>query len=338
MNQPQPLLSRVADAVYWVGRYVERAENISRYICVNLNLQLDLPMTPQQQWQPLVDTTGDAAFFKERYGEATQDNVIQFLAYDDEYHSSIASCLRMARENARSVRETITPEMWQQINAMYLRIQNNDTLPEPEYMLDAFRDVSLGCNLLHGISEATMSHNEAWNFLRLGQRLERADKTSRILDVKYFMLLPSLRDVGTPYDDLHWSAVLKSVSGFEMYRKRYGRIRPRDVVEFLVMDKEFPRAMRYCIGSANVSLHRITGTPPDQFHYQSEHLLGMLESEFAFAQVDDILNRGLHQYLDTTQRKLNDIDNALRGDFLGTVPYQAQTQSQSAKSTTGTAA
>jgi uncharacterized alpha-E superfamily protein len=339
MNQPQPLLSRVADAVYWVGRYVERAENIARYICVNLNLQLDLPMTPQQQWQPLVDTTGDAKLFKERYGEATQDNVINFLAYDDEYHSSIASCLRMARENARSVRETLSPEMWQQINAMYLRVQNNDTLPDPEYLLDAFREVSLGSNLFQGIAEATMSHNEAWNFLRLGQRLERADKTSRILDVKYFMLLPSLRDVGTPYDDLHWSAVLKSVSGFEMYRKRYGRIRPRDVVEFLVMDSEFPRAIRYCITSANISLHRITGTPSDQFHYQSEQLLGMLENEVAFAQVDDILNRGLHQYLDATQHKLNDVDNALRTDFLGTVPYQAQTQTQSQTlSTTGTAA
>jgi uncharacterized alpha-E superfamily protein len=341
-HQPddQPLLSRVADAVYWLARYVERAENIARYICVNMNLQLDLPMTPQQQWAPLINTTGDAKLFEERYGEATQDNVINFLAYDDEYHSSIASCLRFARENARSVRETITPEMWQQINSMYLRLQTNDTQPEPEYLLDAFREVSLGCNLLHGIAEATMSHNEAWNFLRLGQRLERADKTSRILDVKYFMLLPSLRDVGTPYDDLHWSAVLKSVSGFEMYRQRYGLIRPRDVVNFLVMDREFPRAIRYCIGSANVSLRRITGTPSDQYHYKSEELLGLLENELAFAKVDDILDRGLHEYLDTTQRKLNDIDNALRGDFLGTVAYDAgsQSHSQTTLSSTGTTA
>jgi hypothetical protein len=118
MTQPLPLLSRVADSVYWLSRYVERADNIARYIGVNLNLQLDLPLTPAQQWQPLVETTGDVEMFRKKYGEAKQDNVIEFLAYDDENPSSIASCLRAARENARSVRETISPEMWAQIRHM----------------------------------------------------------------------------------------------------------------------------------------------------------------------------------------------------------------------------
>ncbi len=326
IQQSLPLLSRVADSVYWLSRYVERAENIARYIGVNLNLQLDLPLTPAQQWQPLVETTGDAEMFKKKYGDAKQDTVIEFLAYDDENPSSIASCLRAARENARSVRETISPEMWAQINSMYLHIQLHDTIPEPERLLDSFREIRLGCHLFQGITDATMSHNEAWHFLRLGRKLERADKTSRILDVKYFLLLPSIKDVGTPYDDIHWSAVLKSVSGFEMYRKRYGRITPRNVVEFLVMDREFPRAIQFCISEANESLHKITGTSLDAFRFRSEQLLGQLESELNYAGVDDILASGLHEYLDTLQDKMNDVDNALRVDFLARPAYQQQQQ------------
>ena len=122
----------------------------------------------------------------------------------------------------------------------------------------------MGCHLFHGILHVTMSHNEAWQFIRLGTLLERADKTTRILDVKYFILLPSVSDVGTPYDDVQWSAVLKSVSGFEMYRKRHGRIAPDRIVEFLLLDNEFPRAVRYCIGLADRSLHAITGVPRRQ--------------------------------------------------------------------------
>lgn len=312
-----PLLSRVADSVYWMARYVERAENIARYIGVNLNLQLDLPLTPAQQWQPLIDTTGDTEVFEEHYGAATQGTVIEFLAYDPRNPNSITSCLRSARENARSVRETISPDMWAQINSMYLQIQSQRSMPEPERLLDAFREIRMGCHLFQGIAEATMSHNEAWHFLRLGRKLERADKTSRILDVKYFMLLPSLKDVGTPYDDIHWSAVLKSVSGFEMYRKKYGRISPRDVVEFLVMDREFPRSIHFCIATASESLHRITGTPVGAFRFRAEQLMGMLMGELNFTSVDDILGSGLHEYLDALQSKMNDVDTALDYDFLG---------------------
>ena len=145
--EPMPLLSRVADSVYWMARYIERAENVARFIGVNLNLQIDLPLAPAQQWQPLIDTSGDAEVFKERFGEATQARVIEYLAYDLENPNSIASCLRFARENARSVRETISSEMWAQVNSMYLQIQSQRSLPEPERMLDAFREIRMGCHL-----------------------------------------------------------------------------------------------------------------------------------------------------------------------------------------------
>ena len=199
MEENSPLLSRVADAIYWMARYIERAENVARYIGVNLNLQLDLPMNPAQQWQSLIDTSGDGDAFIKRHDEATQDSVIDFLPFDTENANSIFSCLRAARKR-RSVRETISSEMWEQVNAMYLRMAAQQEHPEYERLPDFFRQLRLSSHLFKGITDATMTHNEAWHFTRLGRKLERADKTSRILDVKYFILLPSLRDVGTPYE------------------------------------------------------------------------------------------------------------------------------------------
>jgi uncharacterized alpha-E superfamily protein len=164
--------------------------------------------------------------------------------------------------------------------------------------------------------------------MRLGRMLERADKTSRILDVKYFMLLPSIRDVGTPYDDIHWSAVLRSVSGFEMYRKKHGRIAPSDVVDFLVMDNEFPRAVRFCIKSASESLQSITGTPIGAFRYRSEQLMGQLRAELDFTSVETVIRNGLHEYLDRLQLKMNGIDNSLRDDFAVRTTPAVMSQSQ----------
>jgi uncharacterized alpha-E superfamily protein len=323
MTGNTPLLSRVADAVYWMARYMERAENVARFIGVNLNLQFDLPLDPAYQWQPLIDTSGDTAVFRERYGVANQDNVTQFLTYDADNLNSIFCCLRAARENARSVRETISSEMWAQVNSMYLEMQEQPEIGEPESLPELYRSIRLGCHMFQGITDATMTHNEAWHFVRLGRKLERADKTSRILDVKYFMLLPSLRDVGTPYDDIQWSAVLKSVSGFEMYRKKYGRVDPRDIVDFLVMDRDFPRSIHYSIRTADESLHAVTGTPMGAFAWPSERLTGMLRAELDFTSVDQIIRGGLHGYLDQLQVKMNAIAAGLSEDF-----FAASTEDQ----------
>ena len=315
-NQPtRPLLSRVADSVYWMGRYIERAENVARFLDVNHNLMLDLPQGYQDQWQPIVDTTGDRAAFEKRYGTASREKVVEFLAFDPEYRSSIFSCILSARENARSVRETISSEMWEQINSLYLMI-TGENHKEAAALLPSFcHQMRMACHLFHGITEVTMTHNEAWHFIRLGRNLERADKTSRILDVKYFILLPSVRDVGTPYDDVQWSAVLKSVSGFEMYRKRHGRISPERIVEFLLLDHEFPRALRYCVGRADRSLHVITGTAADTFSCSAEQRLGILRSELDFARVETILAGGLHEFCDALQVKMNTIDQCIANDF-----------------------
>ena len=287
------MLARVADSIYWMSRYVERAENVARFIDVNLNLMLDLPVGSAQQWQPLVDTTGDAAEFAKRYGTATQHNVIQFLTFDQENVNSIRSCLRAARENARSVREIISSEMWEQLNEFYLMVNSaaadagSQTDPQ-----DLFASVKMASHLFTGVTDATMTHNEGWHFCRLGRMLERADKTSRILDVKYFLLLPTAADVGTTSDDIQWAAVLRSASAFEMYRKRHGRIAPDRIVEFLLLEKEFPRAIQYCLVRARESVHAISGTPAGMFRYPVERLLGELCSELAYARVESHHRRG----------------------------------------------
>lgn len=310
------MLSRVAESIYWVARYVERAENIARFIDVTLNVILDQPEGAAEPWLPLVNTTGDHKLFAERYGKPTSENVIKFLTFDPEYPNSIISCLHYARESARSVRETISSEMWEQLNVFYYLVMDaairGETLEMPQ---DFFHEVKQASHLFNGVTDSTLSRNQAWHFFQLGKMLERADKTSRILDVKYFILLPSAKLVGTPTDDLQWQAVLRSVSGFEMYRKRYHKITPARVVEFLVLDREFPRAIQHCIEMADVCLHAISGRPAGTFSNSAEQRLGQLKSELAYANVEEIIHNGLHQYLDSLQTRVNKIGDGIHETF-----------------------
>jgi uncharacterized alpha-E superfamily protein len=313
------MLSRVADSIYWMSRYVERAENVARFVDVNLNLMLDSPAT-DQQWQPLVNITGDHADFTKRYGPvATSQSVLQFLTFDRENPNSIISCLRAARENARSVREIISSETWLQLNTFYLMVNSAASSGQGfESPHNFYNEVKLASHLFTGVIDATMTHGEAWHFCRLGRKLERADKTSRILDVKYFILLRSVADVGTIYDDVQWAAVLRSASAFEMYRKRHGRISPMAIVEFLLLDGEFPRAVRFCLNSARDSLHAISGTPVGTHRKPAEKLLGQICSDLAHANVDEIVKGGLHEYVDALQTNVNRASTGIYERFFAT--------------------
>lgn len=310
------MLSRVADSIYWMSRYVERAENVARFIDVNLKLALDTPDAISQQWEPLVNISGDEEAFKKRFGEATAENVLRFLAFDSENPNSIISCLRSARWNARSVREVISQEMWLELNKFYLLVNSVAADPQKINSLDEFfLEIKNGSHLFEGVTEATMTHGEAWHFCRLGRQLERADKTSRMLDVKYFILLRSVEDVGTAFDDLQWAAVLRSTSAFQMYRRDRGRITPSGVVDYLLLDRLFPRAINACLICANESLHSISGTPVDRFKNAPEKLLGHLCSDLSFAVVDEIIAAGLHEYLDELQTKMNKVGAGIHETF-----------------------
>lgn len=328
------MLSRVADSIYWMSRYVERAENVARFIDVNLQLMLDDLSGEGQQWLPLVNTTGDYEEFEKRVGKGTQENVIRFLTFDAENPNSILSCVRAARENARTVREIISSEMWLALNKFYLMVtaaadSKATALANPH---EFFTEVKNASHLFNGVTAATMTHAEPWHFFRLGRMLERADKTSRILDVKYFILLRSVQDIGTPFDDIQWAAVLRSASAFEMYRKRHGRIVPRAVVEFLLLDREFPRAVNFSLTAARDSLHAISGTPLGTFHYPPEKLLGQLCSDLSYASVDEIVDAGLHEYLDELQTKMNQVSAGIFETFFALkTPKPAKNAAQEQK-------
>lgn len=314
------MLSRVAESIYWMSRYVERAENVARFVDVNEFLMLDLPPGMQQQWAPLVETTGDVQDFKKRYGEESQRNVIAFLTFDQKNPNSILSCLRLARENARSIREIISSAMWEEINETYLLVEEAAARNRGDAAYDFMRQVKRASQTLEGITNATLSHGEAWHFSRIGRLLERADKTTRIVDVKYFMLLPSPADVGSPTDDLHWTAVLHSTSAFEMYRQRHGMVRLDRTAEFLVLDPEFPRSVRNCVRRADESMHTVTGTRPGTFQNQAERRMGRLVAELDYTVMSEIILQGLHEFLDDLQVKLNEVGDAIHQSFFALRP------------------
>ncbi len=320
------MLSRVADAIYWMSRYVERAENVARFVDVNLNLMLDMPDPASRQWEPLVVVAGDSEPFRARYGQATEENVRHFMTFDRENPNSIVSCLYKARENARSVREAISSEMWEQLNTAYLVARDADAprraSSDPS---DFYNSIKTASHLFSGLTDTTMSHNEGWHFARLGRLIERADKTSRILDVKYFILLPTPDYVGTPYDALQWMALLKSASAFEMYRKRYRLIAPDKVVEFLALDRDFPRSMRYCLMRGEESLRAITGSPVGTFTNAAEQRLGRLRADLDYSGVAEIIRRGLHEFLDDFQHELNSVGDAVFQTFFALRPVEAGT-------------
>jgi uncharacterized alpha-E superfamily protein len=324
------MLSRVADSVHWMARYLERAENVARFIDVNWNLTLDLGEELAGHWEPLVSTTGDREAFFKRYDEASRDNVMRFLALDPENPNSIVSCLAHARENARVAREVISADMWEELNRFYLWVQDAvraGTTNDYEF----FAQVKRASHQLLGATEATMSHGEAWHFARLGWLLERADKTSRILDVKYFILLPDVSDIGTPLDLVQWSALLKSASALEMYRREHGRIVPARVVEYLVLDRDFPRSIRFSLIRAERSVRAITGAAEEgTFRNRAEQELGRLRSQLDYTSTEDILQVGLHEFIDGLQASLNRIGEAIFQTFflVHDLPSSSQSQSQ----------
>lgn len=321
------MLSRVADSIYWMNRYIERAENSARYLEVIQQLVLDLPHEDgPNQWAALIAVSGDRDSFYARYDLAKQSTVFDFLTLDAENPNSMLCSLFQARENARSIREAIPSEMWEQINRTYLMLRDavrtQRHLDEPAVFLSHVRKA---CVLIYGMADATMTHNEGWHFARMGRLLERADKTSRMIDVKYFMLLPEVEYVGSPYDAIQWSALLKCISAFEMYRKQYHDITPINVVAFLILDRLFPRSIRYCLVKAEESLHAITGSLSGTFGNGAEQRLGRLRSELDYAHVEEIIHAGLHEFLDQFQGKLNKVDDAIFEAFFAHKPQELLT-------------
>lgn len=308
------MLSRVASSIYWMSRYLERADNVARFIDVNARLILDMGWEREDaQWEPLVKASGDEEDFEKRYNDYDEKSVVQFLTFDNKNLNSILTCVQHARENARTVREIISSEMWETINALYHLVEKHSRKRKMDDLQEFFAAVHQANHLFAGLIENTMSHGEGWHFALVGRLLERADKTARMLDVKYFLLLPNSEYVDSPYDTVEWGSVLKSVSGFEMYRKQFHRANYRDVTQFLILDKEFPRAIRFCVNTAARSLSYIT----DMLHVDvvATKEMKTLRNSLDKTDIDAILNSGLHEFIDVFQFNLNVVDEALYRSF-----------------------
>ncbi len=310
------MLSRVADAMYWMHRYIERAENYARFVDVNFNLSLEMPPDQTEQWKPLVVTTGDWELFSKGYKKADKNSVIHFLGFDEKNPSSIYSCLVQARENARSIRPEITREVWEQVNFLYYFVKNGmeKKLWKIEDPRSFFTEIKKGCLLLYGLFDATIARTDGWHFGNVGKLLERADKTSRILDVKYHILLPGPEEVDTPVDLIQWAALLKSASAFDMYRKKYGKLNVSHITEFLILDQDFPRAMLRCLLIAEKSLHIVSGSTGSGMSATAKKL-GLLRSQLEYTDIQQIISFGMHEYLDDFQIKMNDISKSIFEDF-----------------------
>ena len=324
------MLSRVAESVYWMNRQIERAENVARSVETALDLALEGTISHGRLWNALVCAFGDEADFWERHAAADQASVISFLAFDPANANSIASCLHAARENARTVRDMISSPMWEEINKVHLYVQSAAQRYggwlHPREFLDELKRSS---QLITGVADATMSHGEGWHFGRLGRLVERADKTSRVLDVEHYFkpaaFAPKNGVVAGELpgaDAVQWSAVLESASALEMYRKQYGAVSRRNVAEFLVFDRFFPRAMHFCLIKAEESLLAITGGSKGAYTNPAEQQLGRLRAKLDYGAIDEVLAGagGLHGFVDGFQQRLNRASDAIHDTFFAIRP------------------
>lgn len=320
------MLSRVADAMLWMSRYIERGEHAARVIDVNINLLLDLGVGQEhaagRYWEPLLGVPASRELFFQLYDEANERTVPEFLTFNTDNPNSVLSSITFARENARSVREAISSEMWEQINKTYWFVRSATTRRLWEEGPHAFyQQIKEASQAFQGITDATMLRGEEWQFTRLGKYLERADNTSRLLDIKVQMLLPEDADPNGPVETLQWVAVLKSCSAYEAYRRfSTAPIDPWLVTDFLVFSAIFPRSIRFSVARAAEALGVIGGERAGTAAKRAERALGQLRSDLDYGSVEDLRIQGVHNYIDEVQTRLNRVSDELHASYFLTVP------------------
>lgn len=305
------MISRVAEHCFWLSRYLERAESMARILDVNQTLLLDFYVPLEQQWRPLLIISG----IHDYKGEMDAETVQAFMTWDADNPCSIVSALAAARENARIIREVISADMWERINYYHLWLQSAVARNLYERGRSEFYSQIKRINqLIHGISDATMSHGEPWEFFQLGTYLERACQTARILDAKYHILLPTPDQVGTPVDSAHWLAILTSCSGYEPYQKNQHRVVAEPsiaVAEFLIFDTQFPRSVIRCLQSCQTAAHAISGRPIDEpgnaVEREIANLLGWLRGRDILA----VVREGLHETLTHVVNTIHEIGGTI---------------------------
>jgi uncharacterized alpha-E superfamily protein len=323
------MLSRTADHLFWMARYTERAENTARMLDVNYQMSL-LPQSEgaaERGWRGLLSINEISGDFAQRNREVTAKSVIDYMVNDEKNGSSIRSCLMAARENARAVRGTLTTEVWETQNQTWLEFQR--LIAEDAFQTspgEAFEWVKFRSHLSRGVTVGTMLQDEAFHFLRIGSFIERADNTARLLDVKFHSAENARQSQGqsqsqsqeasgkdVEFDFYHWSAVLRSVSGFEIYRKVYRNvIRPERVAELLILRQDMPRSLAACTHEVLLNLQRVA----NEQSRDTLRMAGRLDADLRYGRIDEILATGLHAYLTQFLERVNALGTGISRDFL----------------------
>ncbi|MGC4192494.1 MAG: alpha-E domain-containing protein [Thermomicrobiales bacterium] len=358
------MLSRIAEAMYWIGRYVERAEDTARITDVNYHHTLGMGVSTtddlrrQRQWESLIAIVGDQQRFADAYGVASEQTVPPYLIFDAGNPNSVISCVARAREQAGALRHQIASEMWEALNRFHLELQQRRFVGEQPFSSHTtahtfYRSVIEFSHLFQGVTDSTMPREEGWHFLQAGKFLERAEKTARALDVKVRLLMTealmaeqgdwtgltvpapavaqyvALQDV--PGDPHQWLAVLRSMSAYEAYHKLYrSAVRPRSVIEMLAFSPVFPRSIRFSIGEVQGALSAIAASRVAESSSfgdiatvrlasyrvaEAERAVGWLDSQLAFANIDEVLSAGLHPYLLDLERRCYQIGEHIQRQY-----------------------
>jgi len=303
------MLARVAESLNWMERYIERAEDVTRLLAVNFNALLDTAAVDGYAgWEPIVTMNGDAALFHEIYGAADAQAVIEFLLWHPLNPNAVTACVTRARENARSVRERISSEMWEHINRLYFMVREVDRAEVIRSPHEFFRQVRDGSQAFQGVTQATMTHDEPFEFIRLGTHLERTDKTVRLLEAKYLDV--SRLPVGSAETALQLIALLRSCSAFEPFRRAPGlSLETNRVVEYLLLSRTFPRAVLFCVNACLQSVGLLGGgAEPGLEQARPDHplrSLGRLSADLEYLDLNDVLGERMEAFLNQLLLRLN---------------------------------
>ncbi|MEI6430874.1 MAG: alpha-E domain-containing protein [bacterium] len=330
------MLSREADSLFWMGRYIERAEATARLVDVQYHAALEASSggaaasyispeglqggDPHSLWSGILEISGDELIYKARYGDPNERDLVRFMVFDPDYPNSIVSCIRSARMNAQGVREIISSEMWETMNRAYLQLQDSDL----DKMLSSsphtfLVDIRNRCHLFNGLTERTMLISDAYNFLKVGIFLERADQMSRLTDVLVRELTGGdyVLEENEDFDTHGWISCLKSASAFEAFRKTYrGGITPDNVLSFLILDWEYPSSVHHAASQVERCLRQISGSGGRRYSDDAERLAGRLHADLSFLTVQELHRMGLHVFLEDVQKRCWDIGDAITNRYL----------------------
>ncbi|OIQ91060.1 hypothetical protein GALL_270260 [mine drainage metagenome] len=308
------MLSRTADNLFWMGRYMERAENMARILDVTQRLSLQTHGGAHAEWTAMLALLCAEEAYAERHGAVTENGVAAFLTLDRGNPSSIWSCVRAARENARSLRATIPVEMWESLNTTWLALRDLDETALQQRGLREFSDwVKERSHLFRGVAHATMLHNEAFAFTRLGTFLERADNTTRLLDTKHYVVEAGGKDNDPAAAYYEWGALLRSAGAFRAYHQTYHDvITPARVAELLVLRADMPRSLRFCFDKVTENLTALAEGRP----LESERLSGEFGARLRYGRMERILNAGLHDFLEEVLDRIAAVGLQISRDFL----------------------